>query len=44
MALKNDIMFALKEIQKFGRNLIDLNDLITVVAAHLSDISKQKII
>ena len=36
MALKNDIMFALKEIQKFNRNLIDLNDLITTVAAHLS--------
>jgi hypothetical protein len=36
MALKNDIMFALKEIQKFNRNLIDLNDLITAVAAHLS--------
>jgi hypothetical protein len=28
--------FALKEIQKFNRNLIDLNDLITAVAAHLS--------
>ena len=35
MALKYDIEFSLKEIQKFNRNLIDLNDLITAVAAHL---------
>lgn len=35
MAEKYDILFALKEIQKFNRNLIDVNDLITVVAKHL---------